>query len=174
MSLYPAKYLEEASDFLAQHSLDFTDQEILITGGSGFVGSWVIDLLRHYTQINSQTVKIVGLSRDLKTTFKKIGSENFRYVEWIEGGIEKIKSDDFYFTHALHAATPTTKKTGSFNSENVKFSSEYGMRYLIERAKINGNMPRILHTSSGAVYGKGNNTLAFILFESFSSNSYLR
>jgi dTDP-glucose 4,6-dehydratase len=71
----------------------------------------------------------------------------------MEGGVEKVAETNFEFTHALHAATPTTSETGNLDMNNLVFSSEEGMNYILDRAKHNGNCPRILHTSSGAVYG---------------------
>ena len=153
MTRYPKEYLEAASEYLHANSLDFTGHKILVTGASGFVGSWVIELLRHYTSKSKQEIEIVGLSRDLKSTLQKFGKENFDFVNWVEGGVEKIPNIEFKFTHAVHAATPTTKQTGSMDVNNVRHSSIHGMRYLLDLARLNGNKPRILHTSSGAVYG---------------------
>jgi dTDP-glucose 4,6-dehydratase len=153
MTHYPKEYLEAASEYLHVNSLDFTGYKILITGASGFVGSWVIELLRHFTSKSKQEIEIVGLSRDLKSTLQKFGRENFDFVNWIEGGVEKIPNIEFQFTHSVHAATPTTKQTGSMDLANLRHSSIDGMSYLLDLARSNGNKPRILHTSSGAVYG---------------------
>jgi dTDP-glucose 4,6-dehydratase len=153
MTHYPKEYLESASEYLYANSLDFTGYKILITGASGFVGSWVIELLRYFTSKSGQEIEVVGLSRDLKSTLQKLGSENFDFVNWIEGGVEKIPEIEFQFTHSVHAATPTTIKTGSMDIANVRHSSIDGMRNLLDLARSNGNKPRILHTSSGAVYG---------------------
>lgn len=154
MNLYPEEYLVLASEYLESNSVDFSGSKILITGASGFVGSWTIDLIRFYTKSKSQEVEIIGLSRNLNATSRKLGRENFKFLKWIEGGVDKIAEIDFKFTHAIHAATPTTSETGAKDTQNVIFSAERGMDFLIEKAKINGNKPRILHTSSGAVYGK--------------------
>jgi nucleoside-diphosphate-sugar epimerase len=153
VSLYPERYLARASDFLKSKEIDFTGQKILITGGSGFVGSWVVDLLKYYTDKNFQDVEILGLTRNLTLTRQKLGNENFEFIQWVEGGVERIADLKFQFTHALHAATPATKESGFDDTSNMKFASEEGMNLLLERAQINGNQPRVLHTSSGAVYG---------------------
>lgn len=159
MSRYPEKYLDRASDFLESKNIDFTGQKILITGGSGFVGSWVIDLLRYYTEKRSQNIEILGLTRKLNLTKQKLGNENFEFIQWVEGGVEKIKDLNFQFTHALHAATPATKESGLDDTFNMHFASVEGMHLLLERAQKNMNHPRVLHTSSGAVYGKRNTEL---------------
>ena len=161
MNLYPEEYLVIASEYLEANSVDLSGNRILITGASGFVGSWIIDLLRFYAKSKSQKVEILGLSRDLNATLGKLGSENFKFLNWAEGGVDKIAEIDFEFTHAIHAATPTTSETGSKDIQNVIFSAEKGMDFLIEKAKRNGNKPRILHTSSGAVYGKSQTTSDF-------------
>jgi nucleoside-diphosphate-sugar epimerase len=153
MYKYPEEYLESAAFYLKSHAIDFSDSRILITGGSGFIGSWLIELLRYYTVSESQNIQMLGLSRNLKETFHKVGTENFEFLNWIEGGVEKLPEIQFNFTHALHCATPTTIETGSNDPENVKKSSVGGMQHLLEAARLNGNRPRILHTSSGAVYG---------------------
>jgi dTDP-glucose 4,6-dehydratase len=153
MYKYPEEYLESASRYLKRNDVDFSEAKILITGASGFIGSWLIELLRYYTRAESQTVQVLGLSRDLKSTFEKTGKENFEFLKWVQGGVEKLPEIEFRFSHAIHCATPTTKETGSDNLENLRNSSISGMRYLLDSAKVNGNRPRILHTSSGAIYG---------------------
>lgn len=153
MYKYPEEYLESAAKYLKRNDVDFSEAKILITGASGFIGSWLIELLRYYTRAESQTVQVLGLSRNLKSTFEKVGKENFEFLKWIQGGVEKLPEIDFSFSHAIHCATPTTRKTGSSDLENLKQSSIGGMNYLLHSARINGNTPRILHTSSGAIYG---------------------
>ena len=153
MYKYPEEYLESAASYLKSNRIDFSESRILITGGSGFIGTWLIELLRYFTKSESQKIQILGLSRDLKVTFQKVGRENFEFLNWIEGGVDKLPEIQFNFSHALHCATPTTKDTGSNDPGNVKISSVGGMQHLLEAARMNGNRPRILHTSSGAVYG---------------------
>jgi dTDP-glucose 4,6-dehydratase len=153
MYKYPEEYLESAASYLKSNRIDFSESKILITGGSGFIGSWLIELLRYFTKSESQKIQIFGLSRNLKVTFQKVGQENFEFLNWIEGGVDKLPEIQFNFSHALHCATPTTKETGSNDPGNVKISSVGGMQHLLEAARMNGNRPRILHTSSGAVYG---------------------
>lgn len=153
MYKYPEEYLESASHYLKNNGVDFSESKILITGASGFIGSWLIELLRYYTSAESQTVQVLGLSRNLKSTFENIGKENFEFLKWVQGGVEKLPEIKFNFSHAIHCATPTTKETGSNDLENLRQSSIGGMNHLLHSAKINGNTPRILHTSSGAVYG---------------------
>lgn len=153
MYKYPEEYLESAASYLKSNGIDFSESKILITGGSGFIGSWLIELLRYYTKSESQKIQILGLSRNLKETFQKLGQENFQFLNWIEGGVDKLPDIKFNFSHAIHCATPTTKETGSNDPENVRISSVGGMQHLLEAARLNGNGPRILHTSSGAVYG---------------------
>jgi dTDP-glucose 4,6-dehydratase len=150
---YPEEYLESASNYLKCNSVDFSEAKILITGGSGFIGSWLIELLRYYTSTQSQEIQVVGLSRNLKLTLKKIGQDNFEFIHWVEGGVERIPEIKFNFSHAIHCATPTTKETGSDNPENLRSASIDGIQYLLNAARVNRNRPRILHTSSGAVYG---------------------
>jgi dTDP-glucose 4,6-dehydratase len=153
MYKYPEEFLESAASYLKSNGIDFSESKILITGGSGFIGSWLIELLRYYTKSESQKLQILGLSRNLKETFQKVGKENFEFLNWVEGGVDKLPDIEFNFSHALHCATPTTIETGSNDPENVNISSVGGMQNLLEAARLNGNRPRILHTSSGAVYG---------------------
>jgi dTDP-glucose 4,6-dehydratase len=153
MYRYPEEYLESAHIYLKGNSVNFSESKILITGASGFIGSWLIEVLRYYTKAESQKIQILGLSRNLGKTHAKLGKENFEFLNWAEGGVEKLSEIKYVFSHAIHCATPATSETGSNNSENVRLSSIGGMQYLLKAAKINGNRPRILHTSSGAVYG---------------------
>jgi nucleoside-diphosphate-sugar epimerase len=153
MHEYPKEYLESASNYLKLNGIDFSGAKILMTGASGFIGSWLIELLRYHSKNESQEMEVLGLSRNLGSTFEKLGQENFEFINWVEGGIENLPGIKFKFSHAIHCATPTTIETGSADSVNVRLSSVDGMQHLLDLAKVNGNRPRILHTSSGAVYG---------------------
>jgi nucleoside-diphosphate-sugar epimerase len=149
-------YIEIASS-LATRTQELHGAKILILGGTGFIGSWLTRSLLFINREYDLRIELILATRDLKlaaTKFIYWGKDSLKFIELDLAKLGSIPVEGV--THVIHGATSSTKKSGSENEEEVFNSTVNGMKSLIHSKTIASAAPRIVHLSSGAVYGKSN------------------
>ena len=131
-------------------------KKLLILGGSGFIGSSIVDYAIDKKILNNKINKIYILSRNKKS--KKINNKYIK-INYLRNNIldvKKLPTVD-YIIYCL-------------KNENIKISNDYFSQFkkLIKQFKFK---PKILFTSSGAVYGKNINKKKNLESEKISINS---
>ena len=117
-------------------------KKLLILGGSGFIGSSIVDYGINKKLIKYKINKIYILSRSIKTKINKKKHISITYIHNNILNVDKLPQVD-YIIYCL-------------KSDNTKISSSYFNQFL-KLLKTLKNKPNILFTSSGAVYGKNIN-----------------
>ena len=117
-------------------------KKLLILGGSGFIGSSIVDYGINKKLIKYKINKIYILSRSIKTKINKKKHISITYIHNNILNVDKLPQVD-YIIYCL-------------KSDNTKISSSYFNQFL-KLLKTLKNKPNILFTSSGAIYGKNTN-----------------
>jgi nucleoside-diphosphate-sugar epimerase len=141
-------------DLLPRHRdcfMDLDGARILLTGGTGFVGKWMLQTAK-IAQANSKVkIDLVVPTRHLIALHVQsavaIGCPN---VSWIEGNFLEEEIDFGKVDMIVHAATPASAKLNSENSSEMLRVNIVAMESVLRLA---GNNTPLLFTSSGAVYG---------------------
>lgn len=130
-------------------------RKILVVGGTGFVGSALTDLLQS-SGVDSLTLTASGLNPE---SLRPLGDHNYNLVTW---NILDECDLDPNFDLIFHAATPASALLNSEDPDQMFKIIVKGMENLINFLSRHRNNPRVLFTSSGAVYGSNNNSYAEI------------
>jgi dTDP-glucose 4,6-dehydratase len=131
----------------------YANREILIYGGTGFIGTWLTSSLLFASQKLNLNCKIKIITRNAHAAKIKFGYESsnlqiYQHDLSKSAPIQEI-SADFIF----HAATPSNKSTGSENSHDLLSATVNAALHAITVKSNNLPVPFVVHLNSGAIYG---------------------
>ena len=154
MPRLPARDLDHVLEHAGSAFESLRGARILITGGTGFFGRWLVESLLHADERLGLGASLVLLSRDPDAFARRAphlaGSAS---VTLIGGDVRTFAAPPGPFTHLVHGATDTT---GPLNAERPAELLETiieGTRHTLEIAS-RSRVSRVLLLSSGAVYGR--------------------
>ncbi|SOE68857.1 Nucleoside-diphosphate-sugar epimerase [Burkholderia sp. OK233] len=154
----------EDLDFVIERTANvwsaFDRARLFITGGTGFIGSWLLEVVQHANVVTGSRIEIVALSRDPD---RAIGQAphlfNAAGIALIKGDVTNFEANIGTIDVCIHAATDVADSTKAGDTLRVFDTGVLGTRRVLDFAQANG-ASRFLLTSSGAVYGAQPATLA--------------
>ena len=124
---------------------------ILLTGGTGFVGKWMLQTAKIAQENSATKIQIVVPTRQLTAdhvqTAIAIGCPN---VSWVEGDFLNSHLDLGHIDMIIHAATPASAQ---LNAENPAEMLRINVEAMESVLRYASDKKPLLFTSSGAVYG---------------------
>ena len=130
---------------------ELAGSRILLTGGTGFVGKWLLQTAKGAQTNSLNQVEIVIPTRKLSAphvqSAMQIGCPN---VSWIEGNFLGEQIDVGKVDMIIHAATPASAK---LNAENPSEMLRVNIAAMESVLRLADDSAPLLFTSSGAVYG---------------------
>lgn len=132
---------------------------VLITGGTGFVGRWLLESLLHARDRTGARIEPVVLTRSPDAFARREPTLAAR-VTLLPGDVRTVRRADFGRVDAvIHAATSTEAATNAAAPGEVFDVAGRGTVVLLDALVDAGRIPFLL-TSSGAVYGTQPESLA--------------
>ena len=127
---------------------------ILITGATGTVGSFLVDMLAEYNKFESADIKIYAASRNLERLadcFDSIKEYGITYIKY-----DLFEPIDFPFSvdYVIHAAGNAFPSVFTQNPVETLYGTIYGTYNILDFAKKT-KVKKVLYISSGEVYGQG-------------------
>lgn len=131
---------------------------VMITGATGLIGSFLVDMLLTYNRTDSAEIDIYAVGRSIERLKNRFTGVNSDKLHLIEHDVNTYFSYDFNTDYIIHAAS--NAYPAAFNTDPVGtiLSNLMGTNYLLDYAKSH-NTKRFLFVSSGEVYGQGDPSL---------------
>ena len=127
----------------------FENSRILITGATGFVGTWLASSLFEANQEFNLNIKLSLLCRDTSKISIDDPSKSLNVIAHDLFNPLRLHEQDFDFV--FHTATPSQPATGGTDPALVYNIATVGTDNLLKFVGNQQNPPNFLHTSSGAV-----------------------
>jgi dTDP-glucose 4,6-dehydratase len=130
--------------------MQLRDSRILITGGTGFVGKWLLSTLLDANQHYDLGCRVDVLSRDPKSFMEAAPFlANSAAIQLIPGDVRHFSPPPHDYSYIIHAAADVVADHSPIDAYDVCVE---GTRRILDIAARQGK-PKILIVSSGAVYG---------------------
>ena len=133
---------------------------ILLTGGSGFVGKWMLQTAKIAQENSQNKIELVIPTRRLSAQHVQnaiaVGCPN---VSWVEGDFLNEVPDVGHVDMIIHTATPASAQLNAENPAEMLRINVEAMKSVLRYA---GDNQPLLFTSSGAVYGTQPQTVSHI------------
>jgi dTDP-glucose 4,6-dehydratase len=126
---------------------------LFMTGGTGFIGRWMLDSLALANARDGLDVKVVVLTRDparfAHAAPHLAGNPAFHFVA---GDVLSLDWDGARYSHVIHAATDASAALNEQDPRRMFDTVLTGTRAALDFA-VAAKARRVLFLSSGAVYG---------------------
>jgi nucleoside-diphosphate-sugar epimerase len=132
---------------------DIASKNILVTGGTGFFGKWLIKSFIYNNLKLSLNAKLYILSRDPQRFVNTYPEFLNSHVIYIQGDICDFEFPDVPLHYIIHAATEANAALNIDQPLLMFDTIVNGTKHILELA-VKKKIQALLLTSSGAVYGK--------------------
>lgn len=150
--------LEQDLDNVVQQAVsvwpELRGARLFITGGTGFIGCWLLESLRHANQHLNLGVQVTILTRDPQAFRRKAPHlADCPEFHFIAGDVCNFETPTGEFTHLIHAATDASAQLNETDPRRMFDTVLQGTRRALDFA-VEKSVDRVLFLSSGAVYGQ--------------------
>ena len=128
-------------------------KSILITGATGMIGTFLVDLLMYRNANYNNSIKIYAMGRNEQVAKERLGSYwNDTNFFFLKHDINYPIHNDFSVDYILHAASNTHPRQYAAEPINTITTNVFGL-YNILNFAVRQKLVRTLFTSSVEVYG---------------------
>lgn len=129
------------------------NKTIMITGASGLIGSYLVDVLLCANRISSAGLVIIAVGRNLHRLQERFSSVKTNALIYLEQDVNETIQADFEIDYIIHAAGNAFPAAFNADPVGTMLSNIIGTINLLDYGKSH-NAERLLYVSSGEVYGK--------------------
>jgi dTDP-glucose 4,6-dehydratase len=131
----------------------YKNQRVTILGGSGFIGKWILSSLIHANETFQTNIDISVIATDASKLRNAYGDKINKFT-FLDLDLSRLTEDfllpesDFF----IHAATSTNPFLHAKFGQTILTIAEKSSMAILQSARKYGNVPRVIHLSSGIVY----------------------
>ena len=145
-------YRNDLQLVLKHYSFDFLDNKrVFVTGGTGLIGSAIIDLLLEYSDIDNRNLEIIVAARNENIVSERFGNhKNLTFFEYDAlSPLELNEKVDFI----IHGAGNASPELYVSHAVETMIMNIVALNELLSYAKDN-KVQKFLYISSSEIYGK--------------------
>ncbi len=134
--------------------LPLQNQHIVITGGTGFLGTWITELVATLNKNFDFKTKLTLIARDTESFPKKaphLAKEAF--INYISKDVRTLGDFPNDVNYLIHGASNPDSREHSLNPLRVIDSITNGTSNVLEKSTRLNDLRKIVNLSSGLVYG---------------------
>jgi len=133
---------------------EFRNKSICITGGTGFFGKWLLEILCYLNEVMGYEIKIYVVTRNIRLFLESDNNHTFKSrIRFIEGDVRSFSLEKIKIDYLIHMATTAAAETFGGQDQLDKLDLLYaGTRHALQEA-VNAGVSKVLFTSSGVAYG---------------------
>ena len=132
---------------------ELNNSYIFLTGGTGFIGTWILESIKHANVSMNLNIKVSVLTRDsklFKTKLPDLG--NYEKFDFVDGDIVNFKYPKRKYDYIIHGATDASAELNENNPYKMFSTIVDGTSHILNMAE-KLEIKKFLYLSSGAVYG---------------------
>lgn len=138
------------------HTLDFLKSKsfnsILITGGTGLIGSSIIHAIDEWNKGAVEPITIIALVRHISKA-KSMFGEGTPNIKYIVGDVRTADFSGYYPDCIVHCANPTSSKLFVSKPVETIETAVEGTKHVLEYASTLSNLKRFIYLSTMEIYG---------------------
>ena len=141
--------LSQTADFWSE----FGGARMFVTGGTGFIGSWLLQVVQHANERLNSRIELLVLTRDAERA-RAQAPRVFNRTDTLllTGDVTRFSTSVGAFDLCIHAATDVGNPAKAGSPLALFDSVLQGTRHMLDLSQAAGAR-RFLQLSSGAVYG---------------------
>lgn len=130
------------------------NSRIFITGGTGFIGRWFLETLKHVNEKLNVKIHATVLTRNTENFSKKNPNlASHQFFDFVDGDVTNFRSPIGEYSHVIHAATDASQELNENNPRKMFSTVVDGTSRTLDFA-LEKKASKVLFLSSGAVYGR--------------------
>jgi len=131
------------------------DQSILVTGGTGFMGKWIAEMISYINKTKDFNIKLYLLGRDIERFKYEVPHlAQMPFINLLEQDVRNVNDLPINITYIIHAAgSPDNRDHVSLPLRTIETFYK-GTLAILDAASRLPDLKKIIHISSHQVYGK--------------------
>lgn len=126
---------------------------LFLTGGTGFFGKWILESFIYANSTLALGSKLIVLSRNPQKFVQDHPQFDNQGIEFLQGDVRDFVYPEAPVDYILHTASDVSPMLNNEQPLLMFDTIAGGTRHVLEMARLK-NVKAVLHTSSGAVYGR--------------------
>lgn len=128
------------------------NKQILITGGSGFIGIWLTHLLLYLNDTQNFNIKLHLVARNISDEINQIIT-NRKDVTFIKSDVRNLHEFPKDISYIIHAATSPDNRVYMSNPVESMDIIANGTKSVMENSLHLETLEKVINLSSGQIYG---------------------